>query len=308
VTHPPLPIAALLTAVLTLGVGAAQSALEPEQLLVDGALRSYLVAVPAAAHPPAPALIAFHGGGSDGTYFARRTNLLVAAERHGFVVAFPDGSGRTRRLLTWNAGSCCGYAAEQGVDDVAFVGRLIDDLVARHGVDPERIYLTGMSNGAMLAYRVAAELPERIAAVAAVAGTLGIDPSRVQVPVPVLHVHGTEDAQVPYVGGVGPRSVQGMAFRSVDETIGAWVRAHGITTAPSSTALPDLADDGTTVLRHIWSTPSGEAAVVLYEVRGGGHAWPGRADRSEVQGRATFDIDVDEVLWAFFADHRRRGR
>ncbi len=301
---------ALLVSLAAVGaaLGAAQGELTTAQVDVDGTTRSYLVAVPSSARPPAPAVVAFHGGGSDGAFFAARTGIVASAEQHGFVAVFPNGSGRTRRLLTWNAGTCCAYAVEQAVDDVAFVARLLDELVARHGVDPERIYLTGMSNGAMLAYRVAVELPERIAAVAAVAGTLGVDPALVRVPVPVLHLHGTEDRHVPFAGGVGPRSVQGAAFRSVDETLSAWVRAHGIATAPERSELPDAADDGTTVVRHLWSAPSGRTAVVLYEVRGGGHAWPGRADREAAQGRATFDLDLDEVMWAFFREHALRDR
>ncbi len=81
--------------------------------------------------------------------------------------------------------------------------------MARHAVDPHRVYLTGMSNGAMMAYRVALERPERVAAIAPVAGAMALDPDLVRVPVPVLHMHGTDDRHAPFEGGVGSASIEG---------------------------------------------------------------------------------------------------
>lgn len=227
-----LPFVALLAVLhatlLLVGTAAAQP-MAIENVAVGGVEREVWVHVPAglAAGPLRPLVIAFHGGGSHARAMADRTGLRRAADAHGFVVAFPEGSGRLARVRTWNAGECCGYAVEQGVDDVGFALAAIDALVARHAVDPRRVYLTGMSNGAMLAYRVALERPERIAAIAPVAGAMAPDPALVRVPVPVLHIYGTDDRHAPFEGGVGSASIEGGVRRSVPGTLAAWARAHG---------------------------------------------------------------------------------
>ena len=290
-----------LVALLAVGVAAAQP-MVVERVAVAGAIRELWMHVPAglAADPLRPLVIAFHGGGSHARAMADRTGLRLAADAHGFVVAFPEGSGRLARVRTWNAGECCGYALEHGVDDVGFVLAVIDALVVRHAVDPRRVYLTGMSNGAMMAYRVALERPERIAAIAPVAGAMALDPDLVRVPVPVLHVHGTDDRHAPFEGGVGSASIEGGVRRSVPDTLAAWARAHGAASEPVVTPLPDRADDGLRVERHAYATPDDPDAVVLILVVGGGHSWPGSTTRERWLGPSTLDVDANELMWAYF--------
>lgn len=300
-----LPFVALLAvlhATLSLVGAAAAQPMVVERVAVGGAIRDVWVHVPVglAVEPLRPLVIAFHGGGSNARDMADRTGLRRTADAHGFVVAFPEGSGRLVRLRTWNAGECCGYAVVQGVDDVAFAVAAIDALVARHAVDPRRVYLTGMSNGAMMAYRVALERPERVAAIAPVAGAMALDPALVRVPVPVLHVHGTDDRHAPFEGGVGSASIEGGVRRSVPDTLAAWARAHGAATEPVVTRLPDLADDGLRVERHAYHAADDPAAVVLILVVGGGHAWPGSTARERLLGPSTLDVDANELMWAYF--------
>src|SRR5262249_13324839 len=118
----------------------------------DGRKRRYLVHAPpaAAAGRPLPVVLGFHGGGGRAESFRTMSRLSEVADRHGFLVVYPDGTGRWANVLTFNAGRCCGYAAEQQVDDVGFVRRLLDELPRLYPVDPRRVYATGMSNGAML--------------------------------------------------------------------------------------------------------------------------------------------------------------
>ena len=299
---PFVALLAVLQATLFLVGAAAAQPLVVERVAVPGALREVRVHVPAglASDPLRPLVIAFHGGGSHARAMADRTGLRATADAHGFVLAFPEGSGRLARVRTWNAGECCGYAVEQGVDDVGFVVAAIDALVARHAVDPHRVYLTGMSNGAMLAYRVALERPERVAAIAPVAGAMALDPELVRVPVPVLHMHGTDDRHAPFEGGVGPVSVGGGVRRSVPDTLAAWVRAHGAAPEPVVARLPDLADDGLRVERHAYAAPGDPEAVVLILVVGGGHTWPGSTARERWLGPSTLDVDANELMWAYF--------
>lgn len=283
-------------------------------ITVGGLERSYRLYRPPQlrAGASAPLVIALHGGGGSGALMERNSGLDRTADAHGFMVIYPDGSGRrTGRLLTWNAGDCCAYAQRKNVDDVGFIVALIDHAIAAHGADPTRVYLTGMSNGAMMAYRVAALHPQRIAALAAVSGTM--DPSLVpRGPLPVMHVHGTADRMVPYAGGRGERSFLVGERNSVANTIAAWVRVNRADPQPTSTPLPDRADDGTHVIEHRYRAGADPRNVVLYEIVGGGHAWPGPVrieQQAEPAGRragpVTRDIDVNELLWDFFATHTR---
>jgi polyhydroxybutyrate depolymerase len=171
-------------------------------LAIGESSRTFLVHLPknpAATNPPL--VIALHGGGTNGKTMERFSGLSEASERYGFVVAYPNGSGRLKGFLTWNAGSCCAYAERHGIDDVAFIRQLIEYMIKQYHIDPARVYCTGISNGAMMAYRLAAEIPDRIAAIAPVAGTLTIDPDSIHAPMPIIHFHGTDDRYVPYAGG-----------------------------------------------------------------------------------------------------------
>jgi polyhydroxybutyrate depolymerase len=305
-----LGLACSLLLLATPGADARPGGMEELHVTVGGRQRSFHLHVPAGrARSEAKALVvALHGGGSNGTSMARFSALNEKADEEGFLVAYPDGSGRLSKVLTWNSGTCCGYARKHEVDDVAFIAHVIDDLVATRGVDPRRVYVTGMSNGAMMAYRVAAELPDRIAAVAAVAGTLDVAPSALRGAVPVVHFHGTDDQHVPFEGGHGPKSAPGNVHRSVDETIRAWVAANGASARPEVHTMPDLADDGTKVTRHVHASASDPGAVVLYRIVGGGHTWPGRTRLERLLGRATLDISANDLLWEFFASHPKTAR
>jgi polyhydroxybutyrate depolymerase len=271
-----------------------------------GMERIFRVFVPeatAVAGPPPPVVLALHGGATDGEMMARYSGLNEKAAKAGFIVVYPDGSGRLPRVLTWNSGACCGYAQALGIDDIGFLREVIAFVLKTCNGDPARVYATGISNGAMMAYRMAVEAPDLIAAVAAVAGTLDIDPALVKTPKPVLHFHGTEDEFVPWNGGKGPKTSPGNEHRSVPETIATWVRVDGAGPQPETVTLPDKAKDGTVVIRHRYAPKPGGSEVVLYEIRGGGHTWPGRGRAERLLGKATANIDANDIIWEFFSRH-----
>ena len=150
-------------------------------LSIGGRERSYLVHVPPSydGTRAVPVVLALHGGATDAAVMVRFCGLNTKADQAGFLAVYPNGTGEARKLLTWNAGDCCGYATRHKVDDVAFVDAMLDDLAAAARMDPRRVFATGMSNGAMMCYRLAAELSQRIAAIAPVAGTMALtEPSR----------------------------------------------------------------------------------------------------------------------------------
>jgi polyhydroxybutyrate depolymerase len=259
--------------------------------------RSYLVAVPTGVANP-PLILALHGGGGSPEQFARSSGLTGPALAAGFAVAYPGGTSRGGPFLTWNGLYCCGAAVTAGVDDVAFLTAVIDDVAARFGTRP-RAYLTGMSNGAIMAQTFAARRPDRVAALATVAGTMDAARLTVGDAIPFLHIHGTSDDMVPYAGGRGRRSVTRTDFASVAEVVAAFRRPHG--ELPAVRSVIDPVRDGTRVMRTAWGRGA-RPDVVLLTVENGGHDWPG-GRRARGEG-ATRDISATEEVIRFFAAWR----
>ena len=176
-------------------------------LVHQGRDRSYLVHLPPQADAGAtlPVVVNFHGGGGNARGQRDYSRMDQLADEAGFVVVYPEGTGRLDGfLLTWNAGSCCGYAADHDIDDVGFIRAVLADLSSVARVDERRVYATGLSNGAMMAYRLAAEAPDLVAAIAPVAGAAPIEPVPDMRAVGVLHIHSQDDPRALYAGGLGP--------------------------------------------------------------------------------------------------------
>ena len=249
----------------------------------------------------APVILGLHGGGGNPDQFARNSGLSQPALSAGYAVIYPAGTSRRGLgLLTWNAGACCAHAAMVQIDDMAFLDAVITDAVRRFGLDAERVYLTGMSNGAMMAERYAAARPGNVKAVAGVSGTLD-ERFRVSGPVPLLHIHGTADDHVPYLGGKGEASItRSVTFASVGSTVAAFVGAAG-TPLVQLQGVIDPADDGMQVIQRDWRRPDGIPMVRLLTVEGGGHVWPG--GRRAVHGGGTQDTSANDEILRFFAAH-----
>jgi polyhydroxybutyrate depolymerase len=281
----------------------------------DGRQRSYLVHVPprAAAGKPLPVVLSFHGGGGSAAGHQRFSRTDAVADREGFLAVYPDGTGRFEdRLLTWNAGTCCGRSVVEQVDDVGFALAVLDHLAARAAVDPARVYATGMSNGSMMAYRLAAEAADRIAAVAGVAGSMVLvrfSPSR---PVPVLHIHSVDDPRALYGGGLGPPfplSGVRVLHPAVEEMLARWTAADGCPETPGVEPTlhgrPDTAAAGHTATRLTWAPCREGSEVAHWKLTGAGHVWPGGPrDLPRLLGAASDVIDADEEIWRFFARYR----
>jgi len=208
-------------------------------------------------------------------------------------------------MFTWHGGNCCGEARADDADDVGFAAALIDAVAGRLPIDPRRVHATGMSNGAMMAYRVAAELAGRIASVAPVAGPNAFFPIAPVRPVPVLHFHGTLDQFTPLEGGVGRRSVTRVAHRPVVEGLLEWVHADGCPAEPVREPLP-CTDEGITVERFTWGPGRAGSEVVFVRIEGGGHTWPGRRPDSFFLGPSALSLDANALIREFFARHPLR--
>jgi poly(3-hydroxybutyrate) depolymerase len=177
-------------------------------------------------------------------------------------------------------------------------------------VDADRVFATGLSNGGIVSHYVASELSDRIAAIAPVGGPLMMDAPNAKRPVPVMHFHGTADEFAPFRGGYGKgsfgRSKGVTEFRSVEHTIKAWVKVNGCQPEPKVEPLPDKAVDGMKSTRKTWSGGRDGSEVVLIEIEGGGHTWPGMEPITKMLGPSTKDISANDLMWGFFQKHPRK--
>lgn len=268
-------------------------------LSVGGRDRSYLIHVPEglSGGGPAPVVLVFHGGGGNAQSAVEMSGYDSAAEAYGFVAVYPNGTGRLEdALLTWNAGTCCGYAQQMDVDDVEFVHALIEDVATLTPIDRRRVYATGISNGALMSYRLACELSDEIAAIAPIAGTQNFEPCLPARPLSVIHFHGTADQNVPYDGGIGDKSISQVDFASVRQTIDFWLEFDGCPPEPTRVRTGDI------VHERYGSCDEG-TAVELYTVVGGGHAWPGGNKPRGPADAPTQEISATRLSWEFFAAH-----
>ena len=179
---------------------------------------------------------------------------------------------------------------------------LLNDLPNVVNVDSKRIYATGMSNGGMMCYRLAAELSDRIAAIAPVSGTMAVERCKPRRPVPVMHFHGTDDKLVPF-DGPAQQTAKVLNFMSVEETIRIWAKINGCLIKPTISKLPHTADDDTTVQRKTYGPGKAGAEVILFVIHGGGHTWPGRQWPVPWLGKTTKDISASDQMWEFFKRH-----
>lgn len=273
----------------------------------DGLLRRYLVHVPpaVAAGRALPVLLSFHGGGGNAAVHQRFSQGDDVADREGFLIVYPDGTGR-RPMLTWNAGTCCAYAAFHRVDDVGFALAVVDDVASRVRIDRRRVYATGMSNGGMMAHRLAAEAPGEIAAIAPVAGGLVYQRFAPARPVPVLHVHSADDPRALYHGGLGPSwGGYRVLHPDVDEMMAKWAAADGCTSGPHAVDERREGNGDTATLLE-WRGCAGGAEVALWRLTGAGHVWPGHpSNRARLLGEDTTVIDANEEIWKFVSRFRR---
>jgi len=257
-------------------------------LTVGGKARTYNLHVPATYDPTklTPLVFVFHGYTMTAAEIATASHFAAAADKHGMIVAFPQGLGNG-----FNAGDCCGTAQTDNVDDVAFTSAMIAAVDADYCVAPKRVFSTGFSNGGFLSYRLACDLSDKIAAIAPVAGGLRLDvaacnPKR---PVPVLHIHGTGDLLVPYSGAIGTNPVS--------YSIDAFKTKNGCAAGAGKVVYTKSEVSCTK-----WDGCTAGADVELCTVTGGGHQWPG-GDTLPYGGSASPNLDSSETIAAFFDAH-----
>ncbi len=275
---------------------------EEHTLSVGDATRSYLLYSPKQVQHKAPLVLVLHGGGGNGENAARMTGFLTLAQHQQFYLVFPNGSGRKRdKLLTWNAGHCCGYAMKNNVDDVGFIRQLIEHLIAHAAVDERRVYVTGMSNGGMMTHRLGIEIGHRLTAIAPVVATLFGDEPPPATQLPVLIINGALDQSVKPEGGApggrGAFAWDGTPTQPARYQAAYWAKANQCESTPKRIQRGNS-------LTEYYRCPAG-SDVVFHLITDNGHAWPGGRKGSRLGDEPSTTFQASQVIWEFFAMHIR---
>lgn len=273
------------------------------EIKVDGTRREYRLHLPPCYDgcTQLPVILAFHGMSANAKLLQRAVELDATADKLGFITVYPNGTG-VGPLKGFKAGASEGRLEERKPDDVRFVHAILNNLERTVCMDPQRVYATGLSNGAMMCYRLAAEMPQRIAAVAPVSGGLGRGVCPPSCPVSVIHFHGTCDDVLPFAGP-HETGLFKQNYYSVPCTIQMFANAAGCVGPPQVEMLPDTVNDGTCVVTHLHTNVESGAEVMLVEIRGGGHQWPMQPIKLKYLGTASMEIDANEMMCCFFLRH-----
>jgi polyhydroxybutyrate depolymerase len=264
---------------------------------------------PAAGAAPLPAVLILHGAGGTATWTLDETGWDATADRAGFVAVLPEGAradptrppGFLQNPQAWNAGAPQRLPDQPDVDDVAFLDAVLDELPRRYPLDPRRVFVTGFSNGAGMAFRLGAERSERFAALAPVAGHCWqVDPHPTRA-LPTLYLVGDADPLVPLEGGevVSPWGGVPTLKPPVSETVARWAAALGCPPAPARR------EQGDGLRTTVYGPGRDGAELVVTVVEGLGHHWPGgRGQLSrQIAGPPSPRPRANELIWDFFRDH-----
>lgn len=264
------------------------------RIMSSGEQRTYLLYVPASydRNRPTPLVISLHGAAVWPAQQRNMTHWNRLADRDGFIVVYPSGTGVGPRIWRVNRGD--------GLPkDVRFVSDLIDSLEATYNIDRARIFVNGFSLGGGMSFVLSCTLADRIAAAGVVAGaqTLPFSWCTNGQPMPLIAFHGTADP-VPYDGGRSPDPFNPLMFPAVRTWTAAWAQRNRCSATPTESSV--AAD----VTRLEYRDCAAGADVTLYTLRGVGHQWPGgKPLPTWIFGPTTSSIDATALIWDFFRDH-----
>ncbi len=301
------PILILLISISLIGCNKTDDAIEGsvqsnETILVDGRQREYIQFLPEgwSEETSMPIVFMLHGGTGTPEGTLDYVDFRALANSKKFVLIYPKGIQKN-----WNDGRPTD-ANQLGVDDVNFFRKLIDKLVANYSINTNAVFVTGISNGGFMASRLGCELGDKIKAFAAVAATIEatiIAPNcNPNAPVSALYIHGTADEFVPFNGGEMEAGDGGFVTSHWD-AIAKWNEINSSSLNPIITNLPDIANDGTTIIETKYQGAN-NSEVISYVVENGGHTWPGASGGLDFYlGNTSEDMNAKQVIWDFFERH-----
>jgi polyhydroxybutyrate depolymerase len=295
----------------------------------EGLTRHYLVHIPSSydSKVSTPLVVALHGGGGDAEGSPHYFMLNQKSDEEGFIVAYPEGTGPTflgKTFGTWNAWRCCNPAQEKKVDDVSFIREMIVKMGKEFNIDPARVYITGMSNGAQMTFRLSCELSDLVAAVAP-SGSIDFSNDCISRPVPIIYFQGTADQCSPWEGGtcgtcladffneIGlPGEPNPRTCSPIEEDVEKWRIRNGCSPERDITFQHE---DAT-----CYTYENCAADFTFCKVENMGHTWAGRDYYSAPSCQANPDgkictawkkveeplntsISANDAMWDFFKNH-----
>lgn len=277
---------------------------------IDNIRRTYDLFIPSTSkNELLPLVIVLHGGGSWGKRMSRYTKFNELAEKENFITVFPDAYKGN-----WNDGrqDFKTNAHKSNIDDLKFITEIINKLVKENHADKNKVYVAGISNGAMMTLRIGCELSDKISAIASVEGGLPVDlKCNPKENISLMMINGTTDPVVPYNGGDIKFIFQKRGkIQPVEKTINFWSKNNQCQNSSDWIQLPDLdPNDGTTVFKKSSENCKNNSEVILYKIENGGHSWAGAFEYNFMQkwlaGKTSRDIDATKVIWEFFKNHKK---
>ncbi len=270
----------------------AQTGVTTSDSIISGSIyRKYRLYVPTSYNGSVavPLLFNLHGYTSNATQQQYYGNFMPIADTANFIMVLPEGT-----VVSGNQFFNAGFGP--GVNDVLFMSDLIDSLKLTYNIDNNSIYSTGMSNGGIMSYYLACNLPNKIAAIASVAGSMlntwfTSAPNRA---FPIMEIHGDTDPTVAYNGDA--------TFAPIDSIIKKWVTFNNCNITPATTNVPDIVTtDGATAVHNKYSGGTNGANVELYKIINGAHTWPGS---SIIIGTTCEDFNASVEIWRFFRQYK----
>jgi polyhydroxybutyrate depolymerase len=243
-----------------------------------------------------PVVFVFHGGLGNPDLSEKQTGFSKKADEEGFIVVYPYGTGSfDKKLLTWNTWDCCGYADKKNINDVDFIKALLAEIKLKYNIDDKRIYAAGLSNGGMMCYLLACELPEYFAAVAPVAATMFdtlVCNSKGEVSLIIFN--SIDDQHIPYNGGVGEKSLVDVEKLAVETVVNLWVKKYN----------GYLMNKSESSLFHKTNYKNNNGTeIVLYKMLSGGHSWPGGEKIRAFADNPVKNVSATDLIWEFFKNN-----
>jgi len=279
--------------------------LTTEQIEFDGLNRTYLKYIPAGfdANSSLPLVLNFHGGAGNASDQLAVADLRSLADQDQFILLYPDAypeplQGETNWQVVVSGD--LPFTTPTAHDDIGFVDALIDEMHTLHGIDLNRVYAMGYSNGGGFTFDLACRLNERIAAIGVVARTMYIESyeaCNVTHPTAVMTILGTAD----YISDYNGIIYEGTEYyASAEDSHQLWIDGNGLEITASEENVPDISsNDGSTADLLTWSSTDQCIALEHYRINGGGHDWPGTF--------GNMDIVAHEVIWNFVKEYGLTG-
>jgi len=305
-----LPLRIFILAVCCLGFSKASFASWPHNKQIDGQTiernvqvqskqRQYRVYLPDngssyKTNSPLSVVFVFHGGMGSAEQVEKQTGFTDLAKKEGFIVVYPQGTGMVK---TWNAGNCCGAAEREKMLDTLFVKAILKDLHSLAKIHSDRIYATGLSNGAMFSFRLACDMPHIFKAVAPVAGRMVYDYCQPSTAVSMAIFNATNDHNVPYKGGIATKGIFAKLgvvkeYPSAQETLSAWQKHNQCSSSPINHTF-----EGYDLAEYQCASSTSLKQYTLYE---GGHSWPGGSKPRMHADTPSQKINATNEIWNFF--------